>query len=216
MKNKIIQGVHLQFITNQWSKTNIPTQIEEVCKGGCRWIQLRLKEVSPEEWINTGTEARAICKKYGARLIINDHVEFALRLDADGVHLGKEDMDPGKARKLLGNDKIIGGTANQLKEVLNLYNKNVDYVGLGPFRYTKTKNNLAEILGNEGYSEIMKTLKEKETDLPVFAIGGIRNEDIQQLFETGIQGIAVSSFLSDSSRIKETTKEIIQTIKSNK
>jgi len=216
MKNKKIQGVHLQFITNQWSKTNIPTQIEEVCKGGCRWIQLRLKDVSPEEWINTGTEARAICKKHGARLIINDHVEFALRLDADGVHLGKEDMDPGKARKLLGNEKIIGGTANQLKEVLNLYKKNVDYVGLGPFRYTKTKNNLAEILGTEGYFEIMKSLKNKGIDLPVYAIGGIRQEDIQHLLETGIDGIAVSSFLSENSQTKETTKEIIQTINNNK
>ena len=216
MNDKEIKGEHLQFITNQWSKTEIPKQIEEVCKGGCRWIQLRLKDVSPEEWINTGIEARAICKKHGARLIINDHVEFALRLDADGVHLGKEDMDPGKARKLLGNEKIIGGTANQLKEVLNLYKKNVDYVGLGPFRYTKTKNNLAEILGTEGYFEIMKSLKNKGIDLPVYAIGGIRQEDIQHLLETGIDGIAVSSFLSENSQTKETTKEIIQTINNNK
>ena len=216
MNKNNIKEKELQFITNQWSKNSISTQIEEVCKGGCRWIQLRLKDVSPEEWINTGTEARAICKKYGARLIINDHVEFALRLDADGVHLGKEDMDPGKARKLLGNEKIIGGTANQLKEVLNLYKKNVDYVGLGPFRYTKTKNNLAEILGTEGYFEIMKSLKNKGIDLPVYAIGGIRQEDIQHLLETGIDGIAVSSFLSENSQTKETTKEIIQTINNNK
>ncbi len=215
MNKNNIKEKELQFITNQWSKNSISTQIEEVCKGGCRWIQLRLKDMTPEEWINTGTEARAICKKYGARLIINDHVEFALRLDADGVHLGKEDMDPGKARKLLGNDKIIGGTANQLKEILALHKKQVDYVGLGPFRYTKTKKKLAETLGNEGYLKIMKTLKNKEIDIPVFAIGGIRKDDIRQLFKTGIHGIAVSSFISESSDIKETTKDIIQITKNN-
>ena len=212
MKRKRIKENHLQFITNQWSKNAIPKQIEEVCKGGGRWIQLRLKDVSPEEWIKSGTEARKICNKYGARLIINDHVKFAYRLNADGIHLGKEDMDPEKARKLLGNDKIIGGTANNQKDILELHEKQVDYVGLGPLRYTKTKKKLADILGTEGYKEIMRSLENMGIKTPVFAIGGIRPEDIARLFQTGIDGIAVSSFLAGNDQIQNSTKEIINKV----
>lgn len=215
MDKRIEEGEFLQFVTNQWSKNSIPTQIREVCKGGCRWIQLRLKNTNPDQWIKTGLEAKAICRDFGAKLIINDHVEFTYRLEADGVHLGKEDMDPVKAREILGNHKIIGGTANHWEEILELYKKGVDYAGLGPYRYTKTKKNLSGLLGVEGFRETMNRLRARNISLPIFAIGGITPEDIGELMQTGIQGVAVSSFLSDNPEISNKTKEFIYKIKQN-
>jgi len=202
----------LQFITNQWSETSISEQVEQVCQGGCRWIQLRLKDTSPAKWIEIGQEVRTICKNYGAKFIINDHVEFAFRADADGVHLGKEDMDPEKARQILGPDKIIGGTANTYDDIEHLDQKGADYVGLGPFRNTSTKQKLAPLIGISGYQHITQRMKANDLDLPVFAIGGITPEDIPQIFTTGITGIVISSFLSNNSNVRETTEQLIRTI----
>ena len=203
----------LQFITNQWSKRSIPQQVESVCKGGGRWVQLRLKETDIETWINIGADVKAICHEYGAKFIVNDHVEFAIRVNADGVHLGKEDMALEKARQLLGKDKIIGGTANCAEEVLELYKKGVDYVGLGPFRYTTTKQKLSPTLGLEGYHDIMNQLKAHEITLPVFGIGGIELEDIEELAATGIHGIVISSSLADSDDIETSTIQLIHKLK---
>lgn len=203
----------LQFITNQWSEISIPQQVENVCKGGCRWIQLRLKETDIETWIKIGVEVKTICREFGAKFIVNDHVEFALRANADGVHLGKEDMAPEKARELLGQDKIIGGTANNAEEIKELYKKGVNYVGLGPFRYTTTKQKLSPTLGQEGFHNIMNELNAHEITLPVFGIGGIEPGDVEELTVTGIHGVVVSSALVNSGDIEQSTKQLINKLK---
>lgn len=207
--SRIVKETRLQFITNQWSEKSIADQVKDVCTGGCRWIQLRLKNMDIEQWIETGTRVKNICDTYHATLIINDHVEFALRINADGVHVGKNDMDPGKARQLLGPDKIIGASANDLNKIIQLTEKGVDYVGLGPFRQTKTKDKLDPVLGLRGYQEIMQELKTRNISTPVFAIGGIRKEDADSLIRTGIQGIAISSLLSNAKNQQEMTKELL-------
>lgn len=199
----------LQFITNQWSRTSIPKQVENVCKGGCRWIQLRLKTADTETWSKTGSEVKAICREYGAKLIINDHVEFAFRINADGVHVGKEDMAPEKARQLLGADKLIGGTANSAEEIMELHRKGVNYAGLGPFRHTTTKQKLSPKLGIEGVHHIMDVLNSNNITLPVFAIGGIEPKDIEELTATGIHGVVISSFLANSDDIEKSTRQLI-------
>jgi len=198
-----------QFITNQWSEISIPQQVENVCKGGGKWVQLRLKDTDIETWINIGADVKAICHEYGAKFIVNDHVEFAFRVNADGVHLGKEDMAPEKARQLLGEGKIIGGTANCAEEVLELYKKGVDYVGLGPFRHTTTKQKLSPTLGLEGFQDTMNVLNAHEITLPVFGIGGIEPSDIEELAATGIHGVVVSSSLANSDDIEKSTKQLI-------
>ena len=115
---------------------------------------------------------------------------------ADGVHLGLNDMSIPEARNILGKTKIIGGTPTLLKILLQKTAEGCDYIGLGPFRYTKTKRNLSPILGIEGYRTILEKTKAKNIDIPIYAIGGILLDDIESLIETGIHGIAVSSLIT--------------------
>ena len=146
----------LQFITHQTEKYNTIEGAKIALKGGCRWIQLRMKNSSEDEILKTALMLKEICFKYGATLIIDDHVSICKMINADGVHLGKNDMCPKEASKILGCNVVVGGTANTYEDIEMLVAKGVDYIGLGPFRFTKTKENLSPVLGLEGYKNIMK------------------------------------------------------------
>lgn len=207
-----LRRIPLQYITDFKEGMSIPEQVEAACKGGIRWIQLRMKETDRSEYIKTGSEVKAICQKYNALLIINDRVDIALELDADGVHLGKEDMNPLEARELLGNDKIIGATCNTFKDIMTRSVQRVDYIGLGPFTYTTTKKKLSPVLGLEGYRNIMESCRKAGINVPVYAIGGIKEKDISPLFSTGISGIALSSLIKNSENLTSKTEEIINLI----
>ena len=189
----------LQYISQGEGIAQHLQNIQKVCDWGCDWIQLRLKNVSDREYIQAGIKARKICEENGARLIINDKVEIAAEVDADGVHVGKKDVAPSLARAALGRDKLIGGTANTYEDVVNLVAQEVDYIGLGPYRFTRTKAPLSPVLGLEGYSDILKRLTQGQIDIPVIAIGGIVMDDIKDLRSTGVHGIAVSGWLSANS-----------------
>lgn len=202
--------IPLQYITDHKEGTSIPEQVEAVCKGGCRWVQLRMKNTHREDFVRTGREVKAICKRYGALFLVNDNVEIALELDADGVHLGKEDMNPLEARKILGYTKIIGGTCNTIEDVMERFRQQVDYIGLGPYTYTSTKKRLSPVLGLEGYQKIMNACYAAGIHIPIHAIGGIREDDIHPILNTGINGIALSSLLKESDDIAEKTREIIE------
>ena len=145
--------------------------------------------------------------------LVNDNVDIALELDADGVHLGKEDMNPLKARQILGYSKIIGGTCNTFEDVVTRFRQQVDYIGLGPFTYTSTKKRLSPVLGLEGYRKIMEACRKEGIYLPVHAIGGIREDDIQPILNTGITGIALSSLLKNSEDITGKTRETMEQLK---
>ncbi|HNF48371.1 MAG TPA: thiamine phosphate synthase [Chitinophagales bacterium] len=168
-------------------------QVRLACENGVDWIQLRVKNKQRDEVIQIAKEAIAICKQHKVTLIINDHVEICKAVDADGVHLGKTDMPVKEARMFLGKDKIIGGTANTIEDIIRLYDDGVDYAGLGPFRFTRTKQNLSPVLGVEGYEKILTEMRNKYIQTPVIAIGGIRIDDVGMLMKSGIHGIAVSS-----------------------
>lgn len=199
----------LQFITHATSQYNILQGAELALKGGCKWIQLRMKETAPEDILKTAIILKQMCWAYGATLIIDDHVDICKQADLDGVHLGKEDMDPASARIILGDKKIIGGTANTFHDICCLVEKGVDYIGLGPFRFTTTKKKLSTLLGLEGYREIVCLCNSQGITAPIVAIGGITKQDIPAILSTGITGIAISStILSASSPIQE-TEEII-------
>lgn len=171
--------------------------IETACQAGCRWVQLRMKNVSLEVYLETAIAAKKICQNYGAKLTINDNVQVALESGADGLHLGKEDLKPSEARAIVG-DIIIGGTANTWQDVLRLSKEPIDYIGLGPLRYTSTKEKLSPILGLEGYQEILDKMKVAKINLPVYAIGGVGLEDITALLATGVRGIAVSGLITNA------------------
>ena len=185
----------LQFITHCNDRYDEVAGAEAVLRGGCRWIQLRMKEADDKDIIAAGRAIRRLCDMYGATFILDDRVELVGATGADGVHLGKNDTPPDEARYALGRKAIIGSTANTFEDIDRAALLGADYIGLGPFRFTETKKRLSPILGAEGYSAIMSRCRKEGIDLPVVAIGGITAEDIPTLMETGISGIAVSGAL---------------------
>jgi len=186
----------IQYISQGATIQEHLDNIEKVCQAGIKWIQLRLKNVSLIEYLNAAKKCRVICDTYEAVLIINDNVGIAAESQADGVHVGLTDINPKEARKQLGENAIIGGTANTLEDCLQHINDGVDYIGLGPFKFTTTKNKLSPVLGIEGYQKIIDQLKKQGHQIPVIAIGGITTEDTPELSKTGIRGIAVSGLLT--------------------
>jgi len=185
----------LYFLTMDEGPINHLQQVEAACGAGIKWIQLRMKQASDEEVRATALAAKEITDANGCVLIINDRVEIALEVKANGVHLGKQDMALSEARRLLGDDMIIGGTANTIGDIREHYAQGADYIGLGPYRYTTTKKNLSPILGLEGYRQIMRQLKQEQVSIPLIAIGGIEMEDAASLFGVGLDGIAFSGML---------------------
>ena len=182
----------IQFISHFTEQHTYLDSIRLALEGGIKWVQLRMKDATEDEIISVGTEARRLCDQYGATFIIDDHVELVHKLKADGVHLGKNDMPIAEARNILGKDIIIGGTANTFEDIAAHYQATADYIGCGPFRFTTTKKGLSPTLGLEGYRSIMTKVKEAGINIPVVAIGGITAEDIPDIMQTGISGIALS------------------------
>jgi thiamine-phosphate pyrophosphorylase len=192
-----------------------PTHAEQACKGGVDWIQLRVKNKSEDEWKLIAEETKKICRKYGTKLIVNDSVKLAKIIGADGVHLGKEDMPPDEARKLLGPNFIIGGTANTFDDIKRLALLKVDYIGLGPFRFTQTKKNLSPLLGLHGYTDLIKECAGQNITVPIIAIGGIQLSDVEDLIAGGVYGIAVSSAISDAVDVASAAKNFMDKIENN-
>ncbi len=175
---------------------------EKACMGGIDWIQLRLKNIPYADYYAIAKEVKTVCKQFGATFIINDNVALALDINADGVHIGRQDMSPEIARTLIGERFIIGCTANTAEDVIRLSVLPIDYIGLGPFRFTSTKQNLSPVLGIEGYKRIFARLKEENiTPPPLIGIGGITRNDITALMTTGLHGIAVSGAISNATDV---------------
>jgi thiamine-phosphate pyrophosphorylase len=185
----------LYFLTMDGAPIDHLQQVEAACRAGVRWIQLRMKEASDEEVRRVAVAAKKITDASDCVLIINDRVEVAAEVKAGGVHLGKQDMPVGAARRILGEDCIIGGTANTIEDIREHCRQGADYIGLGPYRYTTTKKNLNPILGLEGYRQIMRLLKQEQLSIPVIAIGGIEMRDAGLLFDAGLHGVAFSGML---------------------
>ena len=182
----------IQFISHYTDQYSYLDSIRLALEGGCRWVQLRMKDASIHDFLRIGKEVRRLCDSYQATFILDDHVELVREIGADGVHLGKKDMPVAEARKTLGNDCIIGGTANTFDDVKMHYEASANYIGCGPFRFTTTKQGLAPVLGLEGYRSIIAQMSAEGIDLPMVAIGGITAEDIPAIMQTGVSGIALS------------------------
>jgi len=206
----------LQFITNESDKYSHLEGAKLALEGGCRWIQLRMKKSSRDEIISVAQELKRECERYDAILIIDDYPDIAIEIKADGVHLGKNDMNPIEARNLMGEEYIIGGTANCFEDIKILVDANVDYIGLGPYRFTKTKEKLSPILGINGYKDIIKKCRENSINTPIVAIGGIKIDDIPALIKSGANGVAISGYILRDDNPTLKTKEIINTLYENR
>ena len=184
----------LQFITHYTDTIGYLDSVRIALEGGCRWVQLRMKNATVDEIRPVALEAQRLCREAGATFIIDDHVALVKEIGADGVHLGKNDMPIDEARRILGPTYIIGGTANTFEDVLMHYHNGADYIGCGPFRFTTTKEKLSPVLGLEGYRNIVRDPlpAPRGGSLPIVAIGGITADDIPAIMQTGVTGIALS------------------------
>lgn len=204
-----LNNYRLQFITHYSKDYSYIDSVHIALEGGCRWVQLRMKDSDEILFEKTAIVVQQMCKKYGANFIIDDNVALVKKIEADGVHLGKNDMPITEARKLLGEGFIIGSTVNSFEDILYILKSGItpDYFGCGPFRYTSTKKNIAPILGYEGYLNINHKMFDNNIQIPLIAIGGIHKKDIPQLLKSGVSGIALSSsILNASNPINEMQK----------
>ena len=201
----------LQYISQGSTKQEQEQNIRKALDNGIKWVQIRWKNAPENELMSLCEVSKQLCSEYQSICIINDNVQLAKIIDADGVHLGLSDGSTEEARIILGESKIIGGTANTISDVIQRMNESCDYIGLGPLRFTSTKDKLSPILGFEGYQEIIDQILEKGMTVPkIFAIGGVDLEDIQALQQIGIYGVAVSGQITKQpSIINEFKKEMI-------
>lgn len=187
-----MKPIGLQFITHFTERHTYLDSARIALEGGCRWVQLRMKDADEGLFVATAREVRALCDRFGATFIIDDHAELVGATGADGVHLGKNDMPVAEARLMLGPDIVIGGTANTFADVKALAEAGADYIGCGPFRFTTTKQRLSPVLGTEGYGDIVRRMRASGIGLPIVAIGGITFDDLGPIMRTGVTGIALS------------------------
>lgn len=193
----------LQYISQGKDPKDHLANINAALDAGCTWIQLRMKQQDEEMVRQTAEKVRACCDTYNAIFIVNDFVHVAHNVNANGVHVGLTDTSVQKAREVLGSDKIIGGTANTLHDVRKRIQEECDYIGLGPFRFTSTKEKLSPILGLQGYKEIIQTLEAEQNTIPIYAIGGITEADVNDIREAGIHGIALSGVITHAQNQKQ-------------
>ncbi|PWJ41015.1 thiamine phosphate synthase [Sediminitomix flava] len=199
----------LHFITQALPNLSHAEQTKLACEGGAEWVQVRVKDTDYDTWKSIAKECLEVCHQYGAKLCVNDNAQIAKEIGADSLHLGKTDMSPVEARALVGEGVVIGGTANDYEDVQRLAAAKVDYIGLGPFRFTTTKKNLSPILGLEGYQELLEKAKAEGIQIPIVGIGGIELEDIPSLLGTGLHGVALSSLISKAENPVLATQQIL-------
>lgn len=202
----------IQFITHSNTRYDYVEGARLALEGGCRWIQLRMKDAQEVDFLLAAKQIGAMCKEYGATFILDDHVEWVGITGADGVHLGKNDMPVDEARNQLGANRIIGGTANTFEDVECLWRQGANYIGCGPYRFTTTKKNLSPVLGLDGYRHIISKMKAHDINIPVVAIGGILQPDIKDVMATGVSGIAVSGAILNAENPVEEMKRFIDSL----
>ncbi|WP_276361332.1 thiamine phosphate synthase [Daejeonella sp. H1SJ63] len=202
----------LHYISQGKETSSQLDAIKNALDAGCGWIQLRIKNQPESVILKSALEAAKLCEKYKARLIINDHPHIALESGAYGVHLGLNDMGIAKAREIIGKEMIIGGTANTFEHIRQRVNEGADYIGLGPYRFTTTKQNLSPVIGLEGYKLIMQQMFDSNIKIPVIAIGGITLPDISLIMQAKVYGVAISGALTNNPDKKKTIEAIYRLV----
>ena len=181
-------------------------QVARLISGGATLVQLREKNASPKDFYEQAKEALEIARKNNVKIIINDRVDIALALKADGVHLGQDDLQPEHARKILGEKAIIGFSTHNFQQAVEAVRLPIDYLAIGPVFATKTKENPYMVVGVEG----VRKVREAVGDFPLVAIGGITSENHRRVLQAGADSVAViSDLLSDANKISEKMREFL-------
>lgn len=184
-------------------------QVEKTLKGGTTFVQLREKNLDEESFLNEAIEIKELCKKYNVPFVINDNVDIAIKMNADGVHVGQSDMEAGDVREKLGPDKIIGVSAQTVEQALLAQERGADYLGVGAVFPTGSKDDADDV----SY-ETLKAICDA-VDIPVVAIGGISKHNISKLSGSGICGVAVISAIFAQENIEMATRELKELIMKN-
>ncbi|MCD9186500.1 MAG: thiamine phosphate synthase [Pyrinomonadaceae bacterium] len=188
------------------SKLSHAEQVEKLVAGGADFLQLREKHASPKEFYAEAEKALQIARKQGVKIVINDRVDIALALKADGVHLGQDDLPPEAARKILGENAIIGFSTHSIRQAVEAVKMPINYLAIGPIFATKTKENPDEIVGLDG----LKQVREAIGDFPLVAIGGIDAANLPKVFANGADSCAlISALVSSSGKISQMTQEFL-------
>lgn len=198
----------LQYISQGETIDEQLRNIHQALDAGCNWVQMRFKDQTAKDTFTLAEAVKLLCEEYLANFIVNDDLHLAEQIAADGVHLGLTDTKIDEARAILGSTKIIGGTANTFEDIQNHVKNGCDYIGLGPFRFTATKEKLSPILGLSGYFDILQKMKKNKIEIPVYAIGGITLRDVYPLMETRIHGIAVSGIITESAEKRQLIQQL--------
>lgn len=202
------EDLTLYLVTNPLeSEDKFLKTIEEAIKGGVTIVQLREKTGDTGDIYKIALKVKEITDKYNIPLIINDRIDIMLAIDCEGIHIGQSDMPCDITRKIVGNDKIIGVSASNLKEAKKAEKDGADYIGCGAIYPTKTKKDPTRVTKEE-----LKEISEK-IDIPVVAIGGIKIENVEELNNTGIKGISVVSEIMNSDNPKLASKKLLEKIK---
>lgn len=184
----------------------LASAVEKALKGGATFVQLREKELQAERFIHEAKEIKELCNKYSVRFIVNDNVDIAIAVDADGVHVGQSDMEAGNVRKLIGRDKILGVSVQTVEQAILAEKRGADYLGVGAVFHTGSKAD-ADYVSYDTLKEICKAVR-----IPVVAIGGISKDNIMKLQGSGICGIAVISAIFAQPDIKKAAAELKELI----
>ena len=172
----------------------LESQVEQALKGGATFVQLREKELDEETFLEEAKKIKKLCGKYHVPFVINDNVDIALAVDADGVHVGQSDMEAGKVREKLGPDKIIGVSCKNVEQALLAKKHGADYLGVGAMYPTGTKKDATAVT-------------------PVVAIGGINKDRLEPLKGTGVDGVAVVSAIFAAEDIEKAAKELKEAVR---
>lgn len=205
----------LQYISQGETIEKQLYNIHQALDSGCNWVQMRFKNQTPKDAFTLAEAVKPLCEKYTANFIVNDNLQLTKEIDADGIHLGLTDTKIDEARIFLGPSKVIGGTANTFEDIQNHFKNGCNYIGLGPFRFTTTKEKLSPILGLSGYYDILQKLKKNKMSIPVYAIGGITLRDVSPLMETGIFGIAVSGIITECNEKEKLIQQLKEKLYAN-
>ncbi len=206
----------IQFITSETDSMSQLDVARKACEAGVKWMQYRNKNASSKKMWEEALKLKVICKEFKTTLIINDNPNLTFEAGADGVHLGKEDVTVEEARNLIGNKFIIGASCHNIDDIIQAQYDGANYVGLGPFRFTNTKNNLNPLLGTTGFEKVMSDYAKRKLTIPVYAIGGVTVDDVEFLLSIGVYGVAVSSAITASADWSVTLKSFQEKFVSDK
>ena len=209
---KQMNADRLYFITHANDRYSYEEGAKVALDNGIRLIQLRMKHCDLDTVKQAAWRLKEECDKAGASLIIDDYAEIAAETGTCGVHLGQTDEEITVARQKLTDKQIIGLTCNTFEQVFTAAKSGADYLGVGPYRFTRTKEKLSHVLGVDGYRTLIAECRKHNIHIPVYAIGGIRLEDVKGLMEAGVYGIAISSLVLEAPNPEKTIRKLREEI----